>query len=98
MDAYNKTLQEAWHVVLDIIIAVEEIEAWFLCVPEFFTEYDENLTLDTVNGILGINLSATAVEAVPHPSAKIDEVLSTVGQRYRKRLGDSYRIANVPKL
>src|SRR6266481_7176937 len=75
IDKYFEPLATAKNLTLDVIIAVEEIEAWFLSVPSFFSSYDHSLTPDRVNEILNVDLSTTAVESLPHPSHLINKVL-----------------------
>lgn len=94
VDAYAKILQDNWNVIVEVVIAVEEIEAWFLCIPQFFEVFDKRLTLDAVNKILDFDPANIPIESVPHPSAAIDKVLSSVGMRYKKRLDDSHKISD----
>jgi hypothetical protein len=90
------TIVKSWsdehEMLVDIIVAVQETEAWFFCVPEFFSKYDPSLTIAAVNGILGINLPGDAVESIKHPSAAITKVLATVGVEYKKRAAHSHQI------
>jgi hypothetical protein len=81
-------------VLVEIVVAVEEIEAWFFCVPEFFAKYDATLTIDVVSGILQIDLGHESVESIKHPSAAIAKVLATVGHVYKKRAADAHAIVD----
>jgi hypothetical protein len=92
IDEYFEPLASKLQITLKIIVATEEIEAWFLSVPSFFFAYDNSLTLEKLKEINGIDLSLISVENIPHPAALIDKVLTTVGQRYKKRQDDSYKI------
>jgi hypothetical protein len=97
-EAINKFLEpmaNELNITLKIIVAIEEIEAWFLSVPDFFTAYDRLLTVEAIKLAHGIDLSSTCVESIPHPAALIDKVLFSVGKEYKKRQGDSHKITSV---
>ena len=85
---------EKLKIVTEIVVAVEEVEAWFFCVPEFFATYHPSLTIEAVNGLLHINLPGDPVESIRHPSAAIAKVLATVGHVYKKRAADAHQIVN----
>lgn len=89
-----KTISSKVGINIDIVVAVEEIEAWFLAVPDFFAKYDESLTIQRINQIIGYDISTADIENIEHPSATINKVLETVGRSYKKRLGDCYKIAS----
>jgi|LakWasM104_HOW12_FD_contig_81_262505_length_1986_multi_5_in_0_out_0_1 hypothetical protein len=98
IDGLNKkfeALAQHFGIPVEVIVIVEEIEAWFLAVPDFFEKYDKSLTIERVNKIIGFNLSETPVENIEHPSALINRVLQTVGLAYKKKIGDCYKIANL---
>jgi hypothetical protein len=90
----TKGWSEKMKVLVQIIVAVEEIEAWFFCVPEFFATYHPSLTIAAVNGILHINLPDDPVESIKHPSAAITKVLASVKHVYKKRAEDAYTIVD----
>jgi hypothetical protein len=94
VDKRTQFLQVKHGLVVEITIAIEEIEAWFLSVPDFFQKYNNSLNLKTVNKILNINLSTTPVESLTHPSVLIHQVLESVNLAYKKRLGDAHRITD----
>ena len=94
IDAWCRQKEIDCNVTLEIIIAIEEVEAWFLSVPDFFMHYDASLTLTKVNEILDCDLSTIPIESLPHPSQTINKILSTVNQPYKKRLDDAHKIAN----
>ena len=79
--------------MLDIIVAIDEIEAWFLAVPDFFKAYDETLSIEKINECLGYKLQDVPVESISHPASAIHKVLTSVGLSYKKRAGDSHKIS-----
>jgi hypothetical protein len=94
IDSWTQELSTENNVEVQITVAIEEVEAWFLSVPTFLLSYSHQLIIERVNDILGFNLSTCQVEALKHPSKLIDKILQTVNERYRKRLDDSYKIAD----
>lgn len=93
VDRMTQFLQKKFDLSVEVTVAIEEVEAWFLTVPDFFLHFNNRLTLDEVNTILGMDLTNTQVEQLSHPAMLIDKVLQSVGLAYKKKLGDSYKIA-----
>jgi Domain of unknown function (DUF4276) len=75
-----------------VFIAVMEIEAWFLCDANLFVTLDASLDANTVKAACGIDLAVADVESISHPAKLINDVMSHVGKRYRKREKDAYSI------
>ncbi len=71
-----------------IIIAVMEIEAWFLKELYNFSRLDPKLTSDFINGTFGVDLTNFDVHEIAHPAGLIDAIFNSVGLRYRKRLDE----------
>lgn len=94
VDQWTQALTSEVGVEVQITIAIEEVEAWFLSVPSFFVSYDRSLTSEVVNQIAGVDLDVDDVQKIEHPSALIRKILQSVGQDYRKRLDDSHKIAS----
>lgn len=95
VDRRMEFLQEEYELPVEMTIAIEEVEAWFLLIPGFFQAYDASLTLTRISEILGFDLSEIDATKLDHPAGLIDKVLKGVGQRYKKRLDDSWRIAEL---
>ncbi|BBE50959.1 hypothetical protein OYT1_ch1402 [Ferriphaselus amnicola] len=93
LEAFFEEKSREWGIYVRLIVAVEEIEAWFLAVPSFFQRIDENLTEQRVIEILGSEISDGVVESIRHPAQSINRVLNSVSKRYTKRLDDTYSIA-----
>ena len=90
-----KELEAEHGITIEVIVAIEEIEAWFMSVPNFFINYDDSLTLAKINEILGYDLSTTHVESLPHPSQTIHQILSSVNKTYKKRSAEVHKIVSV---
>jgi len=87
-------LTKKWGVSVEVVVAVQEVEAWFLSVPRFFTAYNNSLIIRRLNEILGYDISTIPVEAISHPSEEINKVLKTVGKKYKKKERDAFKITH----
>lgn len=94
IDAWAGDLGQTHEIKVEVTIAIEEIEAWFLSVPNFFLAYSELLTSEKIKSITGLDLITLNTESLQHPAQVIDDVLKAVGKKYRKRLDDSHKIAD----
>lgn len=94
IDAWTAEASKEHGLTVEITVALEEVEAWFLTVPEFFLKYDKKLDLTTINEVIGFDLQTCDVEKLEHPASLIDKVLRSVDRSYRKRAADSHKIAS----
>lgn len=92
LDDWANGLEQDFDIVVKIIVAIEEVEAWFLSVPSFFLAYSSTLTIEKITSIIGYDLSTYDVEKIAHPAQVIDNILKDVGKRYRKKLDDTHTI------
>jgi hypothetical protein len=90
--ARDKELSEKWELDIAVVVAVQEVEAWFLSVPSFFAAYDNSLKIEKISSILGYDIAAIQVELIPHPAQTISKVLNTVGKQYKKKEKDVFKI------
>ena len=93
VDLFAQKLEQESQVKIGITIAIEELEAWFLLVPEFFKYYSTALTNEEITSVIGFDLNVIDVETIAHPAQVISKVLQSVGCVYKKRLDDSHKIA-----
>lgn len=69
----------------EVIVAVREIETWFLAEKTHFQKIDKRLTPDFIKKKLGINIvELNPIESV-HPAADLDRIYKLVGLSYGKR-------------
>jgi hypothetical protein len=85
----NEILQK-----LTLVVAVMEIEAWFLADYNFFTKVDKSLTVKTINDNLNISIRHDDIESYDHPAKLIDRIYRIANKRYKKRESDSYTICS----
>jgi len=72
-------------VTVDIVLAIMEIEAWFLAEYTHFERLDTGLTLEKVNNAIGTDAQTLDVENIAHPSETLNTVYQFVGRGYRKK-------------
>jgi hypothetical protein len=62
-----------------LIIAVREIEAWFIADTEHFVRYNPLLTLAFIQQEIGVDVVQQDVEQIPHPSELLKKIYNLVG-------------------
>lgn len=77
----------------ELVVAVMEIEAWFLADSKLPLALSANLTSAKVLQTCGFDLISCNLEDIRRPSIVIGDLMETYGPRYRKRLADSHHIA-----
>ncbi len=77
---------------IKFILAVMETEAWFLADYNFPCKLDSLLTPDYINEKLGIDIRTNDVEKILCPSKTINNIYNLIGQEYKKKEGQAYRI------
>ncbi|NES72889.1 MAG: hypothetical protein F6K24_50685, partial [Okeania sp. SIO2D1] len=68
-----------------IILAVMEIEAWFMAEWNHFSKVDTRLTLTAIQTALGFNPEIDDMEERPHPSEDLDNIYKCVSRSYKKK-------------
>jgi hypothetical protein len=81
-------------VPISIILAVMEIEAWFLAEWNYLAKIDNRLTCDFILQKCGLDLRIIDTEQRPHPSQDLDEIYRLVSRNYDKSEKTSQEIIN----
>jgi hypothetical protein len=68
----------------ELIMAIMEIEAWFLAESTHFFKIDEKLTSEFIESRLGFNPATEHMESRDQPSQDLHNVYSLVGLAYSK--------------
>ena len=76
------------------IVAIMEIEAWFLADYNHFARMDQRLVPEWINENLNIDILNDDLEAYPHPAQTLNRIWNLVGKTYKKRESDSYSICS----
>ena len=71
-------------VTVKIILAVNEIEAWFLAEETHYQKISDKISLETANNIAGIDVSKHNTEIIPHPSDTLKQIYIKGGTTYDK--------------
>ncbi len=78
----------------NLVIAVREIEAWFIADTNHFVRYNPLLTSAFIQEKIGVDVAQQDVEQIRHPSELLREIYSLVGGTYRKRLKEAHRLVD----
>lgn len=78
----------------DVIVAVHEIEAWFLAETNHFRKIDKRLTGRFIKERVGFDPFATDPESREHPAKDLDNIYRQVGKSYTKRYNATVRVVN----
>ncbi|WP_413175317.1 DUF4276 family protein [Anabaena azotica] len=68
----------------NVVLAVMEIEAWFLAEYHHFIEIDASLTLELIHKSFGFNPKTDDMEAISCPHESLHKIYQLVGKAYRK--------------
>ncbi len=86
----NKTIKSE-KIHTNLIIAIREIESWFLAEFTHFEKIDTNLCLCKILSELELDIAYTKTESIEHPSKTLDEIYSLIGESYGKSKADVLR-------
>ncbi|MEG4342877.1 DUF4276 family protein [Microcoleus sp. A003_D6] len=81
-------------VPISVILAVMEIEAWFLAEWNYFAKIDNRLTCDFIVQKCGLDLRIIDTEQRSRPSQDLDEIYRVVSRNYDKSEKTSQEIIN----
>jgi hypothetical protein len=68
----------------DVILAVMEVEAWFVAEYTHFGRVDPTLTPARVASALGLDVTNLDAESLDHPAETLDTIYQLAGKRYQK--------------
>jgi len=71
-------------ISVKIILAVNEIEAWFLAEETHYPRISNKITLDTANEVSGIDICKDNTEKIKHPSNTLKQIYIKGGTTYDK--------------
>ena len=78
--------------VIDVIFAVQELEAWFLKETSHFMRISAALTPPVVRQVARVDLDVIRIESVSNPAVTLDRIYRAGGASYGKSLGDVNRV------
>jgi hypothetical protein len=71
-------------VSIEIILAVMEIESWFLAEETHYPKIYKKLSLEVANKIAKMDVSTSDTETIPHPSDILKQIYMKGGRTYNK--------------
>jgi len=71
-------------ISVKIVLAINEIEAWFLAEETHYPRISRKLSLETANEIAGIDVSKDDTKIIPHPSDTLKQIYIRGGTTYDK--------------
>lgn len=81
-------------IPVSIILAIMEVEAWFLAEVEHFVKIDPRLTTNYIKTKLGFDPSVDNVEQRMHPAQDLDDIYHLAGFAYKKKKSSVQRTAS----
>ena len=81
-------------VASHIVLAVMEVEAWFLAEWKHFVKIDINITISLIQSSLGFNPKLDNMESRNHPAEDLHQVYQLVGKSYRKKENQVNRVVS----
>lgn len=85
---------KADHQYFDIIVAIHEIEAWFLAETNHLKKIDKRLTGHFIKEKLGFDPYVINAQTRVHPAKDLDNIYKLVGKSYTKRYNTTARVVN----
>jgi hypothetical protein len=71
-------------VAVKIVLAINEIESWFIAEENHYAKISSELSFETVNKISGIDVRSDSTESIPHPSSILKQIYIEGGTTYNK--------------
>jgi hypothetical protein len=81
-------------IPINIVLAVMEIEAWFLAEYNHLLKIDPLLTPERIQLIFGFNPQTDDMEQRPNPANDLKKIYNSVGKGYNKREKELNRLAS----
>jgi len=81
-------------IPINIVIAVMEVEAWFLAEYNHFLKIDPHLTPEQIQAMFGFNPQTDDMEQRPHPADDMKQIYNYVGKGYHKSEKQLNRLAS----
>lgn len=78
-------------ILINILLAIMEVEAWFLAETSHFSRIHPSLTLDRIKKALHFDPTTINVEQRYHPSKDLDDIYRLVGLAYNKKKANVQR-------
>jgi hypothetical protein len=81
-------------IPINIVLAVMEVEAWFLAEYNHFLKIDPGLTPEKIQAMFGFNPQTDNMEQRPHPTKDMELIYNYTGKGYNKNEKQLNRFAS----
>jgi hypothetical protein len=71
-------------IPISIILAVMEIESWFLAEENHYRNISMLLTIKKINAVIGLDIKNASTEVIPHPAFTLNQVYRVAVRKYNK--------------
>jgi len=78
----------------DIVLAIMEVETWFVSEITHYSNLHSNLTLDNIRPIVDLCSISNFEQDIPHPAYLLNTIYNLVGYAYRKKAKQVQRTVN----
>ena len=75
-----------------IILAIMEIESWFIADNSHFEKVDSKLSASFIQGSISLSIKPKDVENIEHPAKSLREIYNLVGKTYTKKKDQIHKI------
>lgn len=89
-----RTVLPRGSITSHIVLAVMEVEAWFLAEWKHFMRIDTNLTPSLIQSSLGFNPEVDNMEHRNHPAEDLHQAYQLVGKSYKKKENQVNRVVS----
>jgi hypothetical protein len=72
-------------IPVNIVLALQEIEAWFIAEEKHYEKISPLLSVGVVNATTGIDIQKDSTALLPHPAETLHDIYHKAGFAYRKR-------------
>jgi hypothetical protein len=72
------------NISTNIILAINEIEAWFIAEETHYERISPRLIIETVNAMCNIDIKNDTTDKIPHPTETLKQIYMRCGTTYDK--------------
>ncbi len=73
------------NISINIILAIKEIEAWFIAEEKHYEKISPALTIEVINAETAIDIQKDSTEILSHPAETLDNIYKKVNFAYHKQ-------------
>jgi hypothetical protein len=74
---------------IKIILAIMEIESWFLAEENHYMELSPKMNYEEINRVIGLDIRYDSTESIYHPAETLHNVYQLIGLQYTKKRSET---------